>query len=147
MSTIFEFCLQGLSPYIKEDLSIPISLGAVCSYWRGIAWSTPSLWSSLVVRVTRKHDPHMVTDIAHSWLSRLGQLSLSVRNSMYVSALVEIINQYSTRWSDLDLYIPDSCYQHFHATDNHAPMLKSIRFNRSICDSTYDEMILSANLL
>ena len=59
MSTIFEFCLPDFtyhqpSPFAEENLSIPLSLGAICSYWREIAWSTPSLWSSLVVRVTRK---------------------------------------------------------------------------------------------
>jgi hypothetical protein len=153
MSTIFEFCLPDFTEYqnlpryglpslpdTEEGLSIPLSLGAICSYWRGIAWSTPSLWCSLVVRVTRKHadDPHIVTGIAQGWLSRSGQLPLSIRicSKLYepsrvasaVSALAEIINQYSTRWSDLDLYIPDS-YQHFHATDNHAPILKSIQFN------------------
>ena len=45
-----------------------------------------------------------------------------------VSALAGVVNQYYTRWSKLDLYIPDDYYQCFHATDNHAPMLKSIRF-------------------
>ena len=47
-STIFEFCLPDftdhqLSPYTDEDTSIPLSLGTICSYWRDIAWSTPSL--------------------------------------------------------------------------------------------------------
>ena len=73
MSTIFEFCLPDFSddelyPYAKEDLSIPLSLGAICSYWRDIAWSTPTLWSSLVVHVTNNvasvHDSHTVADIA-----------------------------------------------------------------------------------
>jgi hypothetical protein len=141
MSTIFEFCLPDftehpLSPSNKDDLSIPLSLGAICSYWRDIAWSTPCLWSSLVVRVTKKYDPHIVAGIAQGWLSRSGQLPLSIRicSEPYiyiraVSTLADIINQYSTRWSDLDLYMPAYCHQHFHATDNHAPILKSIRFN------------------
>jgi F-box-like len=144
MSTIFEFCLPDftdhqLPPFSDVDLSIPLSLGAICSYWRDIAWSTPALWSSLVARVTGKHDPQIVTGIAHEWLSRSGQLPLSIRvcSKLYhdehkaFSALAEIINQYSTRWSDLDLYIPLSYYQHFHATDNHAPILKSVRFHNS----------------
>jgi len=120
------------------DLSIPLSLGAICSYWRDVAWSTPSLWSSLVVRVARKHDPHIVTSIAHEWLSRSGQLPLFIRiysgagGHKVVPALADIINQYSTRWSDLDLYMPKAFYQHFRATDNHAPILKSIRFNCSL---------------
>jgi hypothetical protein len=136
-STIFEFCLPDfanfqLSPYTKEDHSIPLSLGTICSYWREIAWSTPSLWSSLVVLVPTKH---VATDIVQEWLARSGQLPLSIR--IYsdsglrkaVSALANIINQYSARWSDLDLHIPQNYYQLFHATDNHAPILKSIRFH------------------
>ena len=107
MSTIFEFCLPDftnhqLAPYTEVDLSIPLSFGAICSYWRDIAWSTPSLWSSLVVRVTREHDPHIVTGITQEWLSRSGQLPLSIRicSQIYshkaVSALADVINQYST---------------------------------------------------
>jgi hypothetical protein len=130
-STIFEFCLPDftdhlISPYTKEDVSIPLSLGAICSYWRDIAWSTPSLWSSLVVRVTRSHDSHIVTGIAQEWLARSGQLPLSIRifSELYVrkavSALADIINQYSTRWSELDLYMPQYYFQHFQANDNHA---------------------------
>jgi hypothetical protein len=134
-STIFEFCLPDfvdhqLAPYTKEDISIPLSLGAICSYWREIAWSTPSHWSSLVVRVPSKNDPCTATGIAQEWLARSGQLPLSIRilvNTFGIihSALVDIINQYSTRWSDPDLYLPSHYYQHFHATDD-APILKSI---------------------
>ena len=142
MSTIFEFCLPDFtvhqpSPYIQDDISIPLSLGAICSYWRDVAWSTPSLWCSLVICVTRNHDPHIVTCIAQEWLSRSGQLPLSIRicSKLYehetFSALADIINQYSPRWSNLDLYIPDTYYKYFHGTDNHAPILKSIRFSCS----------------
>jgi hypothetical protein len=80
----------------------------------------------------------MATGIAQGWLARSGQLPLFIRilSTVYynrsLSALADIVNQYSTRWSNLDLYIPDHYYQHFHATDNHAPILKSIRFNCSV---------------
>ena len=152
MSTIFEFCLPdfadhqpSMSVYSEKNFSsstpssIPLSLGSICSYWREIAWSIPGLWSSLVVRVPRKLDSHMATIIAQEWLARSGQLPLSIRifSKPYsktvpaVSALADIINQYSTRWSDLDLCIPDLCYQLFHSTDNHAPILKCIRFRCS----------------
>ena len=154
-STIFEFCLPDftdnqLSPDTKEDLSIPLSLGAICSYWREIAWSTPSLWSSLVVRVTSEHDTDIVTGIAQEWLARSGHLPLSIRilsestsNYNEVSALADIINQYSTRWSELDLYLPDISFQHFHATDNHAPILKSTRFH---CSYRFTSMHLNFQL-
>ena len=139
-STIFEFCLPDftgppLLAFTKENLSFPLSLGAICSYWRDIAWSTPSLWSSLVVRVTSKHDPHIIAGVAQEWLARSGQLPLSIRilarNVQTVPALADITNRYSTRWSDLDLCMPPDFYQHFCAIDNHAPTLKSIRFHSS----------------
>ena len=82
-STIFEFCLPDftdhpLTPYIKENLSLPLSLGAICSYWRDIAWSTPILWSTLVVCDPSKHNSHVVTGLAREWLTRSGQLPLSI---------------------------------------------------------------------
>ena len=141
MSTIFEFCLPYFRYHHDQFLDSPLSLGVICSYWRDIAWSTPSLWSSLVVRVTSKHDPQIITGIAQEWLARSGQLPLSIRISAFnnnlktVSALANIINRYSTRWSDLDLRIPPGCYRRFHAIDNHAPTLKSIRFS-SFDDAT-----------
>ena len=140
-STIFEFCLpftdHHLLPCAGEDISIPLSLGAICSYWRDIAWSSPRLWSSLVVRVTRKHDSH-ITGIAQEWLARSGQLPLTIRiySESYNTTLIEladIINQYSTRWFELDLYLPLRYYHLFHPTDNHAPILESIRFFASAC--------------
>ena len=138
-STIFEFCLpyyvdNELYSYTMDDLTIPLSLGAICSYWRDIAWSTPSLWSSLVVFVP-SNISRMATGLAQEWLARSGHLPLSIRiiSTSYnaVSELADIVNQYSARWSSLDLYIPDYYYQFFRATDNHAPILKSIRFHCS----------------
>ena len=140
MSTIFEFCLPYFTDnydqflaFIREDFSFPLSLGAVCSYWRAIAWSIPSLWSSLVVRVTSSNDPHIIAGVAQEWLARSGQLPLTIRilayNNKPVSALSNIINRYSTRWSHLDLCMPPNCFQHFFAIGNHAPTLKSIRFH------------------
>ena len=142
-STIFEFCLPDFTDYkssssyafFQEDLSFPLSLGAICSYWRDIAWSTPSLWSSLVVRVGSKQNPRIITGLAQEWFARSGQLPLSIhilafynKTPSALRALADIINRYSTRWSDLDLCIPLDCFEHLHAINNHAPTLKSIRF-------------------
>ena len=134
-STIFEFCLPDFedlqSSPSRVDSSVPLILGAICSYWREIAWSTPSLWSSLTVHVSG-NDSH--TTIVKQWLARSGQLPLSISiysasNRHQVSALADIINQYSTRWSQLYLRMPQCFHQFFHAIDNHAPILKSIRFD------------------
>ena len=142
MSTIFEFCLtyfadhqfSSILSFAKEDLSIPLPLGAICSYWREIAWSTPTLWSSLVVRVSSKHDPQMINSITQEWLARSGQLPLSIcilstsTRDDQIQALTNIINQYASRWSNLDLYIYRYHLKYFHATGS-APILKSVRLH------------------
>ena len=139
MSIIFEFCVpyfpeNHIYTYTKDDTSLPLSLGAICRYWREIAWSTPSLWSSLVVCVPR-YDSHMATDLAQEWLDRSGHLPLSIHiislsyTGDAVLALADIVNQYSARWSELDISLPDYSFNRFHAIDNHAPILKFIRFH------------------
>ena len=121
-------------PYLLELFA---SIGAICKYWREIAWSTPCLWSSLVVRV-KPNRCDSQTDIVQEWLARSGHLPLSIRIFTTVStpqiglavlALADIINQYSARWFHLDLSVPQNLCQYFHAIDNHAPVLKSIRLN------------------
>ena len=60
MSTIFEFCLLDITDHqillfssyaaMKKkygNLFTPLLLGAICSYWRDVAWSTPSPSSGL----------------------------------------------------------------------------------------------------
>ena len=86
--------------------------------------------------------------IVQEWLSRSGQLPLSIRVLSYLNvsyatgqavlALADIIDRYSTRWSDFDLCVPHYFYQSFHATDNHAPILKSIHFHGQRTSRTYN---------
>ena len=54
----------------------------------------------------------ITTGLAQEWLARSGRLPLSIRiistfNNKTVTALADIINQYSARWSDLELDISD----------------------------------------
>ena len=133
---------SSFAPHQRGHL-YPLISWSYLQLLREIAWSTPSLWSSLLVRVTSRHDSRIVTGIAREWLARSGQLPLSIRIYAVdaceaVSALVDIINQYSTRWSDLDLYMPSYISEFLHAIDNHAPMLKSIRLYCSAREMGWD---------
>jgi F-box-like len=157
MSTIFEFCLPNFDfmdfqPLPSKMECYPLSLGAICNYWREIAWSTPYLWSSFAFRVkgTQPNNLGLHMAMVKEWLDRSGQLPLTIRilspprkpikshQVVVTLALAEIINQYCHRWSDLDLCIPQCFYQFFHATDNHAPILRSIRFHSSYTNDTDD---------
>jgi hypothetical protein len=134
MLTIFEFCLPGFATFqplpsnkFNMDLCSFLSLRAICSYWREIAWSMPSLWSLLMVCVDpSKPDSHI--SLVQEWLAHSGELPLSIH--IYsnldepspenwhraVFALADVINQCSNRWSNLDLCVPLWFYQRFHGT-------------------------------
>ncbi|KAJ3511623.1 hypothetical protein NLJ89_g3993 [Agrocybe chaxingu] len=74
---------------LREGVSVvqaPLLFGTVSRRWREIAWSTPSLWTDLDIKSCREIDCVNSTTKA-----------------------INMINQYSARWGDLILDIPDQC--------------------------------------
>ena len=117
----------SLPPYLLAPFSV---IGETLPGQRlasGLRW-----W--LVLQANIIHNSHIATGIVQEWLSRSGQLPLSIRilslgsHSEAVSALANIINLYSTRWSELDLFMDPHSYQKF-GTDHHAHILKSFRLH------------------
>ena len=90
-------------------------LGAVCRKWRAIAWSSPQLWSSIFLSLSYKSFSSNLR-IAQEWLSRSGQLPLSISVSMRnchsvsmddVLPMTYLLNKYAGRWHHLEfLAIP-----------------------------------------
>ena len=81
----------------------------ICSYWREISWSTPSLWSFLVVCASSKH---MATDIAWmscslSHLQSIDILSLATSQSQHWPISLINILPLGPILTSLTLYIPD----------------------------------------
>ena len=93
----------------------PLFLGAVCRTWRGIAWTTPELWTTFIhhtKRTLRLTEWHL--EISADWLNRLGTLPLtvifdnsSVRDAHITDglaeALVNVIKRHSSRFQSLHL--------------------------------------------
>lgn len=78
-------------------------LGAVCRTWRNIAWTTPSLWTSLVFWVVYDTTEPQV-QLAIEWLNRSGNLPLSIvlRNcssekELLVLPLIDVSNRSLSR--------------------------------------------------
>jgi len=99
----------------RHKSSGPLILGAVCRKWREIAWSTPQLWSSISLYLSSKSFSSNLR-IAQEWLSRSGQLPLSItlfmRNHFSISMddllpMTHLFNKYAGRWQHLEfLSIP-----------------------------------------
>ncbi|PPQ90014.1 hypothetical protein CVT25_009654 [Psilocybe cyanescens] len=75
---MFEFYTEDC--YYREDA---LSLGAICKAWRHIAWTTPSLWTTLVFSA-RKNTTERQVQLAIGWLHRSGKMPLSV--DLYTSS-------------------------------------------------------------
>jgi hypothetical protein len=116
----------------------PLLLGAVCSAWREIAWSTPSLWATLTLHITSPSRIPAQIQLIEQWLGRSGSLPLSIRLSACTSmswlgatpeGIIMAINQFSSRWANLDIRFPSQCYKYLPRTGEggvRLPFLQSV---------------------
>lgn len=150
MSAIFQFCMpimpeKGCRSLSAAERSAPLVLGSVCKRWRQTAWSTPRLWSLIVICLDSPKLPRNLS-IVKDWLKRSGDLPLSIgvygayrkfrsrSGSATLSILfniIDVFNQYSSRWYHLDLSIPAVCFSRFHGSADAVPPLCVLRLYAS----------------
>ncbi|CAA7265040.1 unnamed protein product [Cyclocybe aegerita] len=120
-SEIFVSYLPGPDddPWAKVEISGPLILGAVSRKWRQIAWSTPQLWSTIMLELYFKGcDIPLRRALVREWLSRSGGLPLDIHLRtprripdgvlFYFYSLIDTINTYSSRWRVLRIHAPAS---------------------------------------
>ncbi|KAJ3576549.1 hypothetical protein NP233_g362 [Leucocoprinus birnbaumii] len=73
-----EFRAYGSGPPKKPARFSPTYLGAVSSRWRHIAWSTPQLWTSKVVKFDKKTDAARQLDILRLYCTNVGTMPLEI---------------------------------------------------------------------
>jgi len=142
VSHIFALCLPRV-PQLRDHRMIqdsekwaaPLFLGAICRKWRHIAWSTPRLWTTVVVRIssrTAKQLRGSLPQLVNKWLGRTGVLPLTIQFSAarlrkqeegydevksLACLIIGILNRHSERWQDLALDINlDTYAQKFHGS-------------------------------
>lgn len=136
---IFQACVPVFDMEdTNSNTSIPLQLGSVCSSWRRIAWAAPTLWSSLTLRLNTTNIGTQIT-LLEEWLHRTGDLPLSLRlcseeeihwsSAPTPGTAIEVIRKYASRWKDLDLRLPTSCYKYLPTSDNCLPLLQSLNLN------------------
>ncbi|KAF8181830.1 hypothetical protein BJ912DRAFT_906679, partial [Pholiota molesta] len=132
------------SRYRLRDCN-PFLLGAVCRTWRDIAWSTPRLWAAITINMDfPPHNRATQMSLIQEWLSRAGQLPLSIRlinnsflhnDSTFLHSddihqmrlIIDLVNQYSPRWRNLIIHLPTYVFPWFATVGNHAPILEYLK--------------------
>ncbi|KDR75616.1 hypothetical protein GALMADRAFT_226243 [Galerina marginata CBS 339.88] len=114
------------SPYKR------IKLGHICRSWREIAWSTPTLWNTISIKIRHRFEKPNMT-MWQEWLDRSGNLPLSIdlKSPYYGSAdgleyyrpLMDLINHYSCRWRSLRAIISPDLLCRLHGPDTPSPSM------------------------
>ncbi|TFK35284.1 hypothetical protein BDQ12DRAFT_324064 [Crucibulum laeve] len=142
LSDIFRlifYPIYDLSSDSHELEPSPLFLGQVCSSWRDIAWSTPRLWTSLKIVVSRHMSHDLQAQLVEEWISRSGQLPLSI----YLSdphnilpkvkgprRLLTVLAACSDYWERIDCFPSKSCHMGLANAKGRLPALKELILHR-----------------
>lgn len=151
LAEIFVQCLPevGLWPRIEgraiSKNIAPLLLCNVCSPWRSLAHSIPTLWQTLLLQLTKAKQTKVDEFIAltHKWIERSGVLPLTLRLEACLSsghagdlggfqtiitALLWGLSHYSSRWQHVDICIL-TCPPIIFPQLRHMPCLRSFSVN------------------
>ena len=114
----------------------------ICRDWRDIAWSNPSLWSTIHIKFGTQDsisDPSNRINFMQDWILRSQTLPLTLCISLdkreEMQRVIHAVIQCSNRWHSLSLSIPStrSLLHAFRFSTLHCPLLRRlrIRMNRS----------------
>ncbi|KAF8896876.1 hypothetical protein CPB84DRAFT_1848057 [Gymnopilus junonius] len=126
------FRLVSHSPSETTERHIPLFFGGVCKEWRDIAWSTPLLWNTVSLHVSRKTHGSQV-HLLRDWLLRAQESPLHIKlttddehESIFCSlrAIMDVLVTRSMYWHSLDCLLPPQC--HDVLKDSQFPMLTSV---------------------
>ena len=106
----------------------------ICRDWRDIAWSNPSLWSTIRYAYKTQYsisDPSSRINFMQDWILRSRALPLTLCISLNkgdeMQGVIHAVIQCSTRWHSLSLSIPLRLLHAFRFSTLHCPLLKRLR--------------------
>jgi len=122
----------------KGDRSTPLYLGAVCQKWRQLAWTTPQLWSSLLVGFCGRGRYNCSNELdlpqlIGGWLERSASLPLTIRfdeservytDGVVYHEVINILNKQSARWYDMHFDLPPCHLCYLHGSDSQGSRAK-----------------------
>lgn len=134
LSEIFLCVHDPFSWHIHDDLSLlktAMLPGQVCHSWRTVALTTPELWSSIILPITRRM-PTSIFKLTSTRLERSGgsPLSLAINGALTehgdIHPLLDTIAAASHRWKHIDLDQQLFQYDVLRKAKENLPVLESL---------------------
>ena len=131
LAEIFQIACQPVDNGHRQAVT-PLFLGSICRLWRDIVWSTPLLWSTILLRVSRKQ-PGAQVQLLADWLLNARSAPLSIKliaddENEYVvcafQAIMRVLVARSDYWLTFDSFLPPQCHHIF--KNINFPMLTSV---------------------
>jgi hypothetical protein len=144
MSRVFKWCQHDENPYFEgltlepvlpsweESIRIPLLLSQVCSTWRGVAISTPALFSTIILKPITESNADGQIRLTECWLqrSRVTPLTISVEYTPETDdmslglPLIKALADHSHRWQTACLSISYSIYEYLVDVKGKLPKLE-----------------------
>jgi F-box-like len=128
----------------------PLLIGSICRQWRDVTWSSPLLWSTIFMHVSRKTHGTQI-QLLGDWLLNAKSAPLSIKlieeneHESVLSAFEAIMRILVTRsdyWLTFDSFLPLRC--HYIFININFPMLTSVSLRSSVSAVTIPQMSLTA---
>jgi len=136
LTEIFQIACRPIDNGHKQAVT-PLFIGRICRLWRDSAWSTPSLWNTILLHVSRKRHGAQV-QLLEDWLLKARSAPLSIKliaedeHESIVCAFTAIIRVLVIRsdyWHIFNSPIPPQCHHLFKNVN--FPMLTSVSVHPS----------------
>ena len=107
-------CKPVYNSYKVWQVATPLFIGSICRLWRDVAWSTPSLWSTIFLHVSRTHHDTQI-QLLGDWLLNARSTPLCIKltteneheSVIYaLEAIMRILVTRSDYWLTFDSQLP-----------------------------------------
>jgi hypothetical protein len=127
LGEIFRYCLP--CDFDEKGAHNAVMLPShVCRHWRGVALSTPTLWTNIVLRVTNGTFESRAA-LVTTWFSRSGgsPLSFTLVGRENVRPILAFLLRYCNRWQHISLHVPFETLPCLEAAKGHFQHLETMR--------------------